>query len=251
MCAGLVPLDAEAADLSHQTTASTAAQTGAGSEQAIVDVAVQTSLHMMKQAPAEHTSTSAADQSQLCSVSSPVPESNEQQLAFSVCETVPEPQGSHRLRSRDAGCGPESHDLPHDAAPAADVVHSSVSFEGQPAHSMGSSGGHRSGSRSKSVTAHMEKRPGTADSHHSGAQTQRDSEAALPPHRESVSIKAEQQNKGAAEAPAEQYKGGQSLVQKARAKGHAKWSKGLQLPDKLSIASLAKHAGVDRAFMQV
>ena len=33
--------------------------------------------------------------------------------------------------------------------------------------------------------------------------------------------------------------------------GSEKWSKGLQLPQKLSIGTLAKHAGVDRAFMQV
>lgn len=47
--------------------------------------------------------------------------------------------------------------------------------------------------------------------------------------------------------------GGQLLESRGKAKGEgeAEWSRGLQLPQKLSIATLARHAGVDRAFMQV
>lgn len=45
--------------------------------------------------------------------------------------------------------------------------------------------------------------------------------------------------------------GGRMRQQKAKQKAGGKGSRGLQLPQKLSIASLAKHAGVDKAFMQV
>lgn len=253
MSAGLASLDAEAADLSHQTTTSTAVQQGTGVEKTAVDVAVQTDVHLMQQAPAELvTSISAADKSQLHSSSSPAPEHSQQRLVLSVCETVPEPQ------SRDAGCGPESCDSPSDSASADEVARSSVSSAGQSEHSMGSSSGHRSGSQSNSVRAHMGNRPGTADSHNTATQPQTQTEicmgnreAAPLQHRESVRVSVEQQTMGPAERPAGQCGDGQLLEQKARLKGHAKWSRGLQLPEKLSIASLAKHAGVDRAFMQV
>lgn len=43
----------------------------------------------------------------------------------------------------------------------------------------------------------------------------------------------------------------QGQQQKAQGKADGRLSRGLQLPQKLSIASLAKHAGVDKAFMQV
>ena len=43
----------------------------------------------------------------------------------------------------------------------------------------------------------------------------------------------------------------QGQQQKAKGKADGRLSRGLQLPQKLSIASLAKHAGVDKAFMQV
>lgn len=45
--------------------------------------------------------------------------------------------------------------------------------------------------------------------------------------------------------------GSRGRQQKAKQKADGKGSRGLQLPQKLSIASLAKHAGVDKAFMQV
>ena len=45
--------------------------------------------------------------------------------------------------------------------------------------------------------------------------------------------------------------GVQGQHQKAKGKADGRLSRGLQLPQKLSIASLAKHAGVDKAFMQV
>lgn len=45
--------------------------------------------------------------------------------------------------------------------------------------------------------------------------------------------------------------GVQGQQQKAQGKSDGRLSRGLQLPQKLSIASLAKHAGVDKAFMQV
>ncbi len=45
--------------------------------------------------------------------------------------------------------------------------------------------------------------------------------------------------------------GVQGQQQKAKGKADGRLSRGLQLPQKLSIASLAKHAGVDKAFMQV
>ena len=45
--------------------------------------------------------------------------------------------------------------------------------------------------------------------------------------------------------------GVQGQQRKAKGKADGRLSRGLQLPQKLSIASLAKHAGVDKAFMQV
>lgn len=44
---------------------------------------------------------------------------------------------------------------------------------------------------------------------------------------------------------------GRRVGEEVRQKAEAQWTQGLQLPQQLSVSILAKHAGVDKAFMQV
>ena len=214
------------------------------------------------------TSATAAGQAEAPSSNSPVLKGRQQQLALSVLEIEPQPLAGSR---RDASCGPETCDSPCDRVAAAnascdpescdsscnraaatDAADSSTAFEHQQAHSMHSSSSHRPFSQSSSQQAVRDNRPDT------GSDTIQAGSIRGPEllHENSLEGAAGggvsvQKRGGGVDRQSGQQADGQLLECKAKVKGGAQWSRGLQLPQKLSIATLAKHAGVDRAFMQV
>lgn len=149
----------------------------------------------------------------------------------------------------ETSCGPEACASPCDAQHVADVAESRA--EEQQAHSMHSSSGHRSDTHMSSRHALRDDKPDPVNSYDDAtpAGTGRDPPALRRsqqgPPREG------HERRDAATRQSEQHVDGQLLEHRGKGKGEEQWSRGLQLPQKLSISSLARHAGVDRAFMQV
>ncbi|KAL0051734.1 hypothetical protein WJX82_001143 [Trebouxia sp. C0006] len=75
-------------------------------------------------------------------------------------------------------------------------------------------------------------------------------EGTAPAHAEPASSSSRAVDVAAQDRAVPIEAGVQGQQQKAKGKADGRLSRGLQLPQKLSIASLAKHAGVDKAFMQ-
>ena len=245
----------------------------AANPQAAVDVAVQTDLHLMPLPTTDATSATAADQAEAPSHNSPALKGRQQQLALPVLENEaqPSPDSRHhttdascgrescdlpcdRVAAADASCGPESCDSPCHQAAAADAADSSTASEHRRARSMHSSSDHRPSSQSSSQQAVRDKRPDTANSYNDTSQARsiRGPEVLQADSREGSAGGVNGQKRGGgANRQSGQRADGQLLERKAKVKGEAQSSRGLQLPQKLSIATLAKHAGVDRAFMQV
>lgn len=245
----------------------------AGKPQAAIDVAVQTDLHLMHlPTPDTACATPVADQAVTPAPNSPVLKGRQQQPASSVLklQAQPSPDSRHhtidasrgpdlcealsdRFTAADANCGPESCDSPHDRAAAAGAADSSMTHESQQAHSMHSSSGHRQSSHSSSQQAVRDTRPDTADSYAATthASNIQGPEASEGGSREASAGKVSGQKRASVNRQIGEHADGHLLERKGKTKGEAQWSRGLQLPQKLSIASLAKHAGVDRAFMQV
>ena len=82
---------------------------------------------------------------------------------------------------------------------------------------------------------------GSAESTKPSQASRRSDDALL---RQTVAL---QDNSGAAQATQHSTR----VSQEARRKAEAHWTQGLVLPEQLSVSTLAKHAGVDKAFMQV
>ena len=241
----------------------------AGNSQAAIDVAVQTDLHLMHLPTPHATSATAADEAQAPISNSHVLKGRQQQLALSVLEDEPQPaagsrhhttdascgpESCGRVAAADASCGPESCDSPCDRATDADGADSSTASEHQQAHSTHSSSGHHLSSQSSSQQAVRDNRPDTANSYNDTipARCIRVPDVLHGSSQEGSAGGAKGQKRGGvANRQSGQRADGQLLEHKAKVKGEAQWSRGLQLPQKLSIATLAKHAGVDRAFMQV
>ena len=212
------------------------------SVQGAMDVAVQTDLHLLQHADAGCRET-AASTAELAAPSRLVLGNTQQLRVLPASEAHPQ-QASGRQGTRDTSCGPEANDASClESMAAAEAKHSSPSSRHKRTESVHSSSGHCLHAHSSSVRAN---RPSTADSHNSD-QSCRSLEATFPSQEESACSKGQQ--KDSAEGQSRQCTAGE--VPQKKAKADAKWSRGLQLPQKLSIASLAKHAGVDRAFMQV
>lgn len=242
----------------------------AGKPQAAIDVAVQTDLHLMHlPTPDTAPDISVDDQAVTPAPNSPVLKGRQQQPALPVLKTDPQPSPDSRHHTTDASCGPdsceslcdrptgadascgpESYDSPCDRAAAAD---SSMTHQTQQAHSMHSNSCHRQSSHSSSQQAMRDNRPDTADSYAATVQASnsRGPEASEGGSQEGSAGETSGQKRVSVNRQSGERTDGHLLERKGKAKGEAQWSRGLQLPQKLSIASLAKHAGVDRAFMQV
>ena len=237
----------------------------AGKPQAAIDVAVQTDLHLMHlPTPDAACATSVADQAVTPAPNSPAPKGRQQQPALPVLTTGPQllagsrhhttdsrcgPDSCESLCNRptaDASCGPESCDSPHDQAAATGAADSSTTHESQQAHSMHSSSGHRQSSHSSSQQAMRDIRPDTADSYAATIQASiiQGPEASEGVLREGSAGGTSGQKRVSVNRQSGEHADGHLLERKGKAKGEAQWSRGLQLPQKLSIASLAKHAGV-------
>ena len=245
----------------------------AGSPQAAIDVAVQTDLHLMHLPTPDAISATAADEAEAPTSNSPALKGRQQQLALPVLDKGPQPLAGSRHDTTDASCGPESCDSPRNhvaaadascgtesrdspchRAAAADAADSSTASEHEQAHSMHSSSGHRLSSQSSSQQAARNNRPETANNYSDTIQacSNRGPEVLHGDSREGSAGGANgQKTGGGANGQSGQRADGQLLERRAKVKGEAQWSRGLQLPQKLSIATLAKHAGVDRVFMQV
>ena len=240
-----------------------------GSPQTAIDVAVQTDLHLTHHLTPDAASATGADQAEAPTSNSPALKGRQQILALPVLEQGLQLPAESRHQTTDAICGPESCDSPLGRTVAADAccgpesrdspcdrpaADSSTASEHQRAHSMHSSSGHRPSSQSSSQQAVKDNRPDTADSYNDTIQAHgiRGPELLHGDSRETSAAGFNGQTRGAG---AKRQSGQQSdrklLEHKAKVKGEAQWSRGLQLPQKLSITTLAKHAGVDRAFMQV
>ena len=236
----------------------------AGQPQAAIDVAVQTDLHLMHLPTPDATAATTADQAAALTSNSSALKGRQQILALSVLEHELQPAAGSRQHTTDASCGPEttadahceseSCDAPCDRAATGDASDSSTASEHQQAHSMHSSSGHRPSSQSSSQQAVRDSRPDAANSYNDTIQASSIRGPGLLPgdSREKSAWRGNGQKRiGGTNRQDGERADGQLLERKAKVKGEAQWSRGLQLPQKLSIATLAKHAGVDRAFMQV
>lgn len=259
------------------TEAPSSGQEAASPAQAAKHVGVQTDLLLMHLPTPDAASATAGDQTEARNNASPVPavlegkqhlqaaggkhqttdascgpdscDSPHRRAAAGDASRGPESCASpcDRPAAADASCGPESYDSPGDVLGAADVADSSP--QQQQAPSMHSSSGHRSNTQN----AMRNSKAASANSDDDATQAQPGRDPAAMRRSQQGPEEVDGQRRVDVARQGGQPTGGQLLESRGKAKGEgeAEWSRGLQLPQKLSIASLARHAGVDRAFMQV
>jgi len=214
---------------------------------------------LAKQKAAQQTSAACAQQE------APLPPAHrlEEEEAQAADQAAP--------RSKDAGCDARSDaDLTSDEEEDAQPEGNSTSFgraHSSTSSSSGISHARQSHGRSSAAGAHRSTSPASVvkdsrTSHSDAAQapaspggTTADSHRGNAHGYNHLAVAAGQQDgNGAIDGARRRVPvgdGSKGQQQEAKGKADGRWSRGLQLPQKLSIASLAKHAGVDRAFMQV
>ncbi len=255
----------QAAEDCTEATAPTHAETASSSSRA-VDVAVQTDadlLEHLSSAPGVppsplRTPDSSAASAQLTrqTPQQPAKQDEAQQgsdnsqeasvLTADVHEKEEEAQVAQQAmhRSQDAACDAKSaSDSASDTGiePALQTGAGQSSANSDRSSSSSGSVKHKNAGRAVRSSTNAAKDGKIGSSH--GALHRRASQTAADRQQDdAVSVHAQGR---AIEA------GVQGQQQKAKGKADGRVSKGLQLPQKLSIASLAKHAGVDKAFMQV
>ena len=188
------------------------------------------------------------------------------------CDVEPPPAGHHLRKSTEACCSARLHDSSrHSVQTAAEdrasasATPSSSGSSGKQVQIQSSSGKAASSSkraasnRGDHITAehaHRMASSATADSSSSAFQMDRtrapvaaEGPCDRHPRMDSEQGKGEDRQKGKGRVPTAAGREGER--HKARGAPDQQRSVGLQLPQKVSIASLAKHAGVDKAFMQV
>ncbi len=256
----------QAAEDCTEATATTHAEPALSSSRA-VDVAVQTDADLLQQPsssapgippsqlrtpdssaasaqPARQTPQQPAKQDAMQQGSDDSQEASV--LTADVHDKEEEAQAAQQAmhRSQDAGCDAKS-----DADSAFDTGAEPILQTGaghSNANSSSSSCGgvrHKNAGRAvrSSTNAVKDNKIG---SKHEAADSRASKSAADRQQDDAVSVQAQDRA-----VPIET--GVQRQQQKAKGKADGRLSRGLQLPQKLSIASLAKHAGVDKAFMQV
>ena len=268
MYAGAETRDQDAGNCS-EATAPTHAEAASSSSRA-VDVAVQTdadllehpsssapgvppsqlrtpdssaaSAQLARQTPQQPAKQDAAQQSSKSSPEASV-------LTADVHEKEEEAQAAQQPmhRSQDAACDAKSDadsasDTGTEPALQTGAGHSSANSSRSSSSSSGSVRHKNAGRAVRSSTnAAKDSKIG---SNHEAAHRRASLTAADRQQDDAVSVQAQDRA-----VPIEA--GVQGQQQKAKGKADGKPARGLQLPQKLSIASLAKHAGVDKAFMQV
>jgi len=258
----------QAAEDCTEATAPTHAETASSSSRA-VDVAVQTDadlLEHLSSAPGVppsplRTPDSSAASAQLTrqTPQQPAKQDEAQQgsdnsqeasvLTADVHEKEEEAQVAQQAmhRSQDAACDAKS-----DAESASDTG-IEPTLQTDAGHSSANS------SRSSSSSSGSVRHKNAGRAVRSSTNAVKDSKIGSNPgsvHRRASQSAADRQQDDAVSVQAQDRAvpieaGVQGQQQKAKGKADGRLSRGLQLPQKLSIASLAKHAGVDKAFMQV
>ena len=279
--AGAQPV--EQAD-AHSTEGPDLVEAGAESNRnRSVDVAVQTDIQLLLQAPPgpalpsddqarlRTPAQTAAVEKHQAAQQAAVPQTTVhrtsaeqtpvlQQLSPDhVMPTASEASQQERQQSKDAGCsassdgsacGPQLQSADKDVHSQRACSNGDSAQQCSSGNSVAQAGGSTSsGSADKAssaVRAHKSMSHAGEGSRSSavGSPCRRTSQAAPGrPQRDAVSVAPQDK------APIDEGNGGQQ--QRARGKAEGQRSRGLQLPQRLSVGTLAKHAGVDKAFMQV
>ena len=201
------------------------------------------SAHPARQTPQQSAKQDAAQQESKFSPEASV-------LTAGVHEKEEEAQAAQQAmhRSQDAGCDAKSDadsasDAGIEAALQTGAGHSSANSDRSSSSSSSGSVRHKNAGRAVRSSTNAAK-DGKIGSKHGSVQRRASQTATDRQQDDAVSVQAQDRA-----VPIEA--GVQGQQQKAKGKADGRLSRGLQLPQKLSIASLAKHAGVDKAFMQV
>ena len=249
-----------------------------------VDVAVQTDIQLPHQAPPgpalpsgdqarlRTPAQSAAVEQQQAAQQAAVPQTTVQRTSAEhpppilqqlspdcVMPTASEASQQERLQSKDAGCsassdgsacGPQLQSADkhvHSERACSNGGSAEQCSSGNSVAQAGGSTSQGSADRASSAArAHKSMSHAGEGSRSSavGSPCRGTSQAAPGrPQRDAVSVAPQDK------APIDEGNRGQQ--QRARGKAEGQRSRGLQLPQRLSVGTLAKHAGVDKAFMQV